>query len=272
MDNPEWNDQLCKRLNPNLVDFLVTHYYGFWENVKEPSNNFFARAGFGFVLRDRLRRDLELIKNYGQNRWTLHCSEWNLHPPKDEPPYNTTTDIAAAQYALSAIKIYLEENLESAQYFLISSQGHFGAMNISGDSAVKVHATGAAFRLMNECLHGKLLKVNINSPSYTLKVNQTDKKGKDYLAFYQVPLIEAIACLWDDGTIKIIIGNKHETKASNLKMQGISLQRKITIQTILEEKNNSKINESKKVLIQTEPFKNLTLPPKSIVAITMHNA
>jgi alpha-L-arabinofuranosidase len=272
MDNPEWNNQLCKRLNPNLVDFLVTHYYGFWENIKEPSNNFLARAGFGFVLRDRVRRDLELIKNYGQNKWTLHCSEWNLHPPKYEPPYNTTTDIAAAHFALSAIKIYLEESLESAQYFLISSQEHFGAISIAVDGTVKVHATGAAFRLMNECLHGKLLKVNIASPTYTLKVKQPDKKGKDYLASYSIPLIEAIACLWNDGTIKIVIGNKHETKSTNLKIRGIPLQKKLTIQTILEEKNKSEISELKKILTLNASSNNLTLPPNSIIAITINKA
>jgi hypothetical protein len=267
MDNADWNDRLCKNLNSNLVDFLVTHYYGFWENIEGPNNNFLARAGFGLALRERVKRDLLLIKTYGNNNWTLHCSEWNLHPPNYNPPYNTTRDIAAALYALSAIKIYLEEGIESAQYFLISSQQHFGAISIHEDGTVKVHTTGAAFKLMNECLHGKLLKVDIESSEYTLKAKQPDNTGKFNSESYQVPFVEAIGCLWDDGTIKILLGNKHETQSINLKIQGISMPNKMTIQTIAENTNQDEIGNPQIRRIQNKS--KITVFAKSIAAITI---
>jgi hypothetical protein len=270
MDNPDWNDQLCKRLNSNLVDFLVNHYYGFWGNIEVPNNNYLARAGFGIALRERVKRDLWLIQTYGKNTWTLHCSEWNLHPPRYDPPYETTRDIAAALYALSAIKTYLEEGIESAQYFLISSQQHFGAISINEDDTVKVHATGAAFKLMNECLYGKLLKVDVTSPEYIMKAKQTDKKGKNYLESYQVPFVEAIGCLLEDGTIKLLIGNKHETKSANLRIQGISMLENLMIQTISEDINQDEMNEPKKRLIQNKSQKYIMLSAKSISAITIY--
>ncbi len=267
MDKADWNDQLCKGLNPSLVNFLVTHYYGFWENVEVPKNNFLARAGFGLALRERVKRDLSLVETYGKNNWTLHCSEWNLHPPNYNPPYNTTRDIAAALYALSAIKIYLEEGIESAQYFLISSQQNFGAISIHEDGAVKVHATGAAFKLMNECLHGKLLKADVESPEYTIKAQQPDRKGNNYLESYQVPFIEALSCLWNDGTLKILIGNKHESQSANLKIQGISIPKKMIMQTISEDANQDESSNIQTRLIQDQS--NITVSPKSITAITI---
>jgi hypothetical protein len=275
MDDSDWNEKLCKRLNSNVVDFLVTHYYSVWKNVEVPNSSFLARAGLGITLRERVKRDLKLTKTYGNNNWTLHCSEWNLHPPPPnyDPPYSTTTDMAAALYALSAVKIYLEEGIESAQYFLISSQQHFGAISIYEDGTVKVHATGAAFMLMNECLHGKLLKIEVKSPEYTLKINQKDKKKNNYSESYQVPLIEAVGCLWDNGTIKILLGNKHETKSLNLMIQGISMPETLAIQTISDNMyKDENISESTKRLIQIKSSKNITLPTKSITAITINNS
>jgi hypothetical protein len=274
MDDADWNERLCKSLNSNVVDFLVTHYYGFWENIKLPSNDFLARAGFGVALRERVKKDLELIKTYGNNNWTLHCSEWNLHPPSYKPPYNTTTDIAAALYALSAIKIYLEEGIESAQYFLISSTEHFGAISIYEDGTLKVHATGSAFKLMNECLNGKLLKVDTTSPEYVLKAKQSDGKGNSYPKSYQVPFVEAVSCLWNNGTINILLGNKHETKSANVSIQGISMPEKLTMQIISEDTNqDAHMSIPKKQIIQTNELqKNIIVPAKSILAITMSNS
>jgi hypothetical protein len=273
MDDSDWNEKLCKRLNSNVVDFLVTHYYSVWKNVEVPSSSFLARAGLGITLRERVKRDLKLTKTYGKNNWTLHCSEWNLHPPPPnyDPPYDTTRDMAAALYALSAVKIYLEEGIESAQYFLISSQQHFGAISIYEDGTVKVHATGAAFMLMNECLHGKLLKIELKSPEYTLKMNQKSKDKNNYLESYQVPFIEAVGCQWKNGTIKILLGNKHETKSLNPMIQGIPLPEKVTIQTISDDMFKDKdISEPTKALIQSKSLKNMTLSPKSITAITIN--
>jgi alpha-L-arabinofuranosidase len=274
MDDSDWNNQLCKKLDPEIVDFLVTHYYGFWENIEIPNNNFLARAGFGVALRERVKSDLELIKIHGNNNWTLHCSEWNLHPPNYKPPYNTTRDIAAALYALSAIKIYLEEGIESAQYFLISSAEHFGTISIEKDDTVKIHPTGAAFKLMNKCLQGKLLKADIKSPEYTLKAKRIAGKGKSYSESYQVPFIEAISCLWDDGTVNILLGNKHETQSANLSIQGISMPDKLTMQTVSENINkDEQVSDLKKSLAQNNKSqKSITIPAKSITAITINSS
>ena len=270
MDDSNWNVQLCKKLDTNLVDFLVNHYYGFWQYTKQPNSDFLARAGFGITLRDRVRKDMELIKKYGNNVWTLHCSEWNLHPNHYSPPFESTTDMAAAIYAISAIRIFLEEGLESAQFFLISSQEHFGTLTISEDGKVKVHATGKVFKLINEFLRGKLLKIDVYSPKYSLDIKKVDNLGKFFDRKIYVPYIEAIGCLSSDGIIKIILCNRNEVSKVSLKIDGIPASSKIQMKTLTSKSDDTEFSFNNFHNPDSNLPKNyISLPEKSITAVTV---
>jgi hypothetical protein len=268
MDDPSWNDRLCKALDPKLVDFLVNHYYSFWSDVEKPTNDFSVRAGLGVVLRDRVKRDLLLVSEFGETSWKLHCSEWNLHPPNYNPPYSTTTDMAAALHAFSALKIFLEENLESAQYFVLSSKDHFGAFSLSQNGNIDIHKTGAVLKLINECSYGKLVQSDVTSPSYSIKMYY---KISDAHKSYQIPYLESVVYLWDDGTLKILLSNKHESKPINAKIQGIQLPKEVNLHEISKDINREYISgESNKISIINEE-NTIIIPPASIISLTLNS-
>jgi hypothetical protein len=264
MDKPEWNRQLCKTLNPKLVDFLVTHYYSFWADVKEPENNFLVRAGLGTVLREKVRRDLSLTTKFGNAKWKLHCSEWNLHPPSYKPPYYTTTDMAAALHAFSAIKVFLEENIESAQYFVLSSNEHFGAFGLNQDGSINTHLTGLTLKLINECLYGKLVKSNVTSPSYTLKIQQDGV----YLS-YQIPYLESMAYLWDNGTLKVLLANKHQSKPIHTNVKGVDLSKKTNLYKISEKSGRDNNKDESLEILTSNNDQTIVVPPASIILLTL---
>lgn len=211
----EWNERLCQGLDSNLAAGLVNHYYNVgWSGLDQPMDEFLRRAGDGPLLRERVRLDRSLIERYGDGRWTLHCSEWNVHPKSYRPPYYVSRDMAAALYAFSAIKVYLEEGVESAQFFLLSAKdNHFAAYTLE-NGVITPRPTGVAMEWLGEKLRGVRLSSQVVCPSY----RRTSEYG---LTDFDVPFLEVMAAKTPDGIV-LIMANKDPFRTARVDLKGVS--------------------------------------------------
>lgn len=212
-EGKNWNESLCQRLDTSSVSGLVNHYYNLgWFALSQPQDEFLRRAGDGVVLRERVKLDRKLVEQYGKGKWTLHCSEWNVHPRTYEPPYNVSRDMAAALYAFSAVKVYLEEGVDSAQFFLLASgDSHFAAYTVNGMD-VKSQPTGLMMEWLGEHLRGSLLQTEVISPSY--------KRSSEYdLPDFDVPYLEAMATA-SGSVVQCILANKDPLRSCSVLLKG----------------------------------------------------
>ena len=204
----DWNEKYCAQLDPTRVSGLVTHYYShFWHMAPMPKDDFLKRAGYGGILDARLRRDLDYVLRFGAGNWGLHCSEWNIHPPQiTSSDFDVSRDMAAAFFAFDAIKLFIDHQLESAQFFRLLNQEitrHFAALSSMPDGSTFIHPTGALFGLFHEHLEGMTFKLDIDSPIYI--------RSSDYLNLpdLHIAYVTAIGSISDTGHISLFLANKH---------------------------------------------------------------
>ncbi len=269
MADAAWNERLCRVLAPDLIDFLVNHYYNVgWHKLSRPRNEFLRRAGYGPVLRERVRRDRALIERFGRGRWTLHCSEWNVHPPTYNPPFHTSHDMAAALYAFSAVRVYLEEGLSSAQFFLLSApaKAHFSAMARRPDSAVELWPTGGVFRLLRRSLRGRLLNVDVQSPTFVRDGQLADLPSVD------VPFLEAMACTDpEENTVTVLLANKAPERSVLVSVAGLRLPASLSAVALTGEGEHRERLRTEQVECRVQN-RTVELPPASIVVLTFGRA
>jgi hypothetical protein len=219
MYDPVWSEQLCAKLDPNLVDGLVNHYYYYqWNTVKLPEDEFLARASGGPILSKLIGQDKMLIDKYGKGRWALHCSEWNLEPPDfSSPPFNITRDMAAALYALDSLKIYLANDLATAQFFLFANRDqHFAAITTKKDGPPIVRPAGALFGLLHKHLNGQLLELAVDSEGY-------ERRAKNETSSTKIAYINAMAARKADGYGALFVSNKHPSLGAEVDVSGFGL-------------------------------------------------
>lgn len=203
-----WNETYCSMLDASVVGGLVTHYYSHhWSSLSIPADEFLRRAGYGSIMEARVRQDRSYVSRYGHGNWGLHCSEWNIHPPGvTSQNFSASRDMAAALFAFDTVKIFMEQELTSAQFFHLLNDwitSHFAVLTHTHAGENIIHPTGALFELFHKYLDGNLFKVEIESPSYT--------RASDYpmLPEYQVPYVGAIGCISGDRRISLFLSNKH---------------------------------------------------------------
>jgi hypothetical protein len=219
MYDQAWSEEMCSTLDPDLVDGLVNHYYYYqWNNVKLPQDEFLARASGGPILSKLIGQDKMLVEKYGKGRWTLHCSEWNLEPPDfSSPPFNITRDMAAALYALDALKIYLANDLATAQFFLLANRDqHFSAITTKKVGPPVVRPAGALFGLLHKHLNGQLVELAVDSDSY-------ERRAKNEMLPTEIPYISALAARQANGAGALFISNKHPSLGAEVDVSGFGL-------------------------------------------------
>lgn len=253
----EWNERLCQKLDSSVVAGLVNHYYNWgWFNLDQPQDEFLRRAGEGPLLRERVRLDSALISRYGKGRWSLHCSEWNVHPETYKPPYYSSRDMAAALYAFSAVKVYLEEGLDSAQFFLLTDHdSHFAAYTREGSVVTKL-PTGAVMEWLGEKLQGELLSTNVECPSF--------RRGNEFgLPDFDVPFLEVIATQAGSLTT-MLLANKDPLRSVNVTLKGMS--GKIIASELMTPENQ---NRERTVEVQLTLDQPQRIPHASILTINL---
>lgn len=252
-EGKQWNENLCQRLDISSVAGLVNHYYNLgWFALSQPQDEFLRRAGDGAVLRERVKLDRKLVEQYGKGKWTLHCSEWNVHPKTYEPPYNVSRDMAAALYAFSAVKVYLEEGVDSAQFFLLASgDSHFAAYTVSGLD-VKAQPTGSVMEWLGEHLRGTLVQTEVICPTF--------KRSSEYgLPDFDVPYLEAIATV-SGPVVQCIVVNKDPIYFAQVILLNADAQKITTDFYAVGADESVKIVSVKKNVI--------SIPPSSMVRIS----
>lgn len=252
----DWNNQLCKELDLERVRGLVNHYYNVgWFNLEYPQDEFLRRAGDGPLLRERVRLNRALVDHYGKGNWTLHCSEWNVHPKNFKPPYYTSRDMAAALYAFSAIKVYLEEGLDSAQLFLLSGpNSHFATYTLE-NNIITARPTGIIMEWLGEKLSGELLGTEVNCPRF--------RRESEYgLPDFNVPYLEVIATRTKIETV-VIISNKDPTRSVHVALEGIHGNRN-NAELLTAQGKNKDIPVKTLVKVNGD----LRIPPAAILAVS----
>ncbi len=269
MEDREWNERLCKALAPDLIDFLVNHYYNVgWHKLSRPEDEFLRRAGYGPVLRERVRRDRALIERFGRGKWTLHCSEWNVHPPTYKPPFHTSHDMAAALYVFSAVRVFLEQGLDSAQFFLLSApeQAHFSVLALDRGAAPELWPTGAAFRLLHRALRGRLLPVEVQAPTFLRDGQLADLPSVD--AAY----LEAMACSdTRTGAVTLLLANQDPKRSASVRVAGLPLPARCAAAVLTgqgEHRDRSRVEQVEFHLRNHT----LELSPASIVVLPLESA
>ncbi|NOY80768.1 MAG: hypothetical protein GXP31_07160 [Kiritimatiellaeota bacterium] len=270
MGDSEWNERLCKMLDPGLIDFLVNHYYNVgWHKLSRPRDEFLRRAGYGPVLRERVLRDRALVERFGRGKWTLHCSEWNVHPPTYKPPFHTSHDMAVALYVFSAVRVYLEERLSSAQFFLLSApkKAHFSAMAKGRDAAPpELRPTGGAFRLLHRSLRGRLAAVDVQTPTFVRDGQLADLPSVD------VPYLEAMACTDPQSrSATLLLANKDPERSVSVSVVGLRLPARCTAAVLTGESERGDAFRVEQVEYRVRN-RTLSLPPASIVVLTFGRA
>jgi len=266
MNDDAWNRRLCRALDPERIDFLVNHYYNVgWHKLRRPRDEFLRRAGYGPVLRQRVRRDQALVRRFGRGRWTLHCSEWNVHPPAYKPPFHTSCDMAAALYAFSAVRIYLEERVDSAQFFLLSTKddAHFAAM-VGGDGkAPRLRPTGEALRLLRRHLRGRLVAVDVQCPVFVRDGQLADAST------VAAPYLEVMACCErENGPVTLLMANKDPVRWASVRVTGVAIpagERAVVLTGAGEHREKACVEKT----ILTVQDGAVELPPASIVIVTV---
>ena len=213
----KWNEDLCSLLSTDLIDFFVTHYYSLgWNELINPSNDFMRRASGSEVLRKQVRNDVELIKRFGMGRWKLHCTEWNVHPVNYSAPYYSSTDMAAALYAFNAIKIYLEEGLDSAQIFQLASQAsnHFSLYQKDLNSNWREMPTGSVMRLLTKYIHGKLVSNRVEGRTFQRDSQYGDTSTRE-------SFVNAIVSEDEEG-LSVVVANAHPNVSIRIKFRGVA--------------------------------------------------
>lgn len=256
-----WSDELCSRLDPKLVDGLVNHYYySRWNNLKAPQDRFLARASGGPILKKLIGQDQLLIEKYGQGRWSLHCSEWNVHPADYSPPFYTSRDMAVAMYAFDALKIYLESDLASAQFFLLTNRNqHFSAITVKNDTSNVVHPVGALFRLMHQHLHGELLETIVTSDGYR-------RQARNEIGAIKIPYVSALAARKTDGGTALFIANKHRSLGAKVVLNGFSLPASAEVDLLVGYGEMKDIARVSRIRLAVEGEK-IMIPAGSIVVV-----
>lgn len=256
----DWNKTLCDRLDVPSDSFLVTHYYNLgWSKLGVPLDNTLRRAGYGSLLRQRIERDNLLISAKADRRnWSLHVSEWNVHPPSYGPPFSYSTDIGAALYLFDAVKSYLETGVESAQFFIYRDKGHFTLM--SREDPPRMSCTARALIMLGDHLHGSYFPVTLSSPEFI----QTGVYGLDDA---YVPFVSAMAARTDNGAWSLLLANKHPETEYVVQFDH-SFSVKNSVQQILRQGLDKQIwYPSPTVDELKEDY--LRVPPRSIVALSI---
>lgn len=265
MWNQGWNNELCSKLNPTLVDGLVNHYYSMaWATLPSPNDEFLSRVGNPSILKQRVSRDNSLIEKYGKGQWTLHCSEWNVHPPKYVPPFYTSRDIAVALYVLDAIKIYLESNIASAQFFLLSANNsHFATITIENERTI-IRPTGAVLSLMHQYLHGVLLETRVSSTGY-------EYRSKNDLISTEIPYITALAAQDKEENIVLFLANKNRFSKAEVTLHGFHIPTHVNADILIGEGAEGDVAKLTRLVIPIVNG-NITLPAGSITVLHFKSA
>lgn len=260
-----WNEAYCANLDASMVGGLVTHYYSHhWITRSTPLDEFLRRAGYGNIMEARIRQDLSYVSRYGRGRWGLHCSEWNIHPPGvTSQKFSASRDMAAALFIFDTVKIFIEQDIASAQFFHLQNDwitSHFAVLTRTHAGENVIHPTGALFGLLHKYLVGDLFRVEVESPSYA--------RESDYalVAEYKVPYIGAMGSISSDGRGSLFLSNKH-SKNIELKLHGENIPLEVSsiiLQGSAESSDSAIINESRKKLAN----KSMALPPRSIMVLS----
>ncbi|MEQ1625622.1 MAG: hypothetical protein ABL870_13060, partial [Sediminibacterium sp.] len=226
-----------------------------WFDLNQPQDEFLRRSGGGALLRMRVKLDRALIARYGHGRWSLHCSEWNVHPKTYKPPYNVSRDMAAALYAFSAIKVYLEEGLDSAQFFLLADHdSHFAAYTREGGVVIK-RPTGAVMELLGEKLQGTLLKTSVMCPGF--------RRESEYgLPELEVPYLEVLAAKTGLVT-NLLIANKDSIRSAKVMLKGMSGT--LFHAEIITANGN---NQDESAEVNLDSIAELRIPPSALLAVS----
>jgi hypothetical protein len=170
--------------------------------------------------------------------------------------------MAAALYAFSAVKVYLEEGLASAQFFLLSARdGHFAALNPRREGEPLLRPPGAVLGLLRERLDGERIAVDVRSPTY-----QRDGQLAN-LPTVDVPYVEALACRWEDGTVQLLLANKHPDFPARVRIRGVALPSSLKV-TLLTGSGPMRDEAHLKTVSWTLKPEGFLLPAASIAALS----
>jgi hypothetical protein len=269
----DWNARFAKAVDWSCVDFVVPHYYNNYSSfVKGCPSEYHCLVGGIERNRTMIRCHRKLITKHAPKRKIeMVVSEWNIHPLRYGDPSHVTRDMAAAIHVASALQMYAEEGVDSAQFFqLWSGKGQFGML---GDGQGKVRRpTYQVFRLYAEHTGVVRVETAVNCPTFDW-VNPHNPKNERW----QVRYLDCMGTLGKDGqTLHLIMVNKHPEQAAgvHVNVRGFAAKGNALLTTLTADKPTSEkatLSNSKKAVQTGSPrfTIKLTVPQHSITCVDL---
>lgn len=211
-----WNSTLLselKRRAADQIDFLVFHpYWLAWTKAPDESSRTLSRTMGAVALRaDSIIPKMETIRRFGDPRWRVVASEWNIHPKGLRPPFDVSTDMAAALHLIAMVDVFASSGVASAQFFdlLGRKDGHFHLSYRDG-AGYRLNPTGLAFQLIGRYMHGEKLDVSVVSPSAPF--DNDGKKSEGSVLVSQA--------FYDSSSHRLVIfaGNRHRERTAQVEL------------------------------------------------------
>ncbi len=196
---PAWNERFLSRLAPGDVDVLIDHFY-FGLRRPDPALGPYGKVGLAARLAGQVREIRQLVDRFGKGRWQFMCTEWNVHPPSYDPPYEPSRDLGAALFQASMLQAFEREGLDAATLFLLNSKRHF---SLIGDADAKTRwPTFYVFDMYGRRYRGGRLATRTESPMFAHWLTNEPESRRE------TPLVEATACRNPEGEIVVMAVNK----------------------------------------------------------------
>jgi hypothetical protein len=272
-DDMQWNWQLLHdiaAIDPAAISFMVFHPYDFaWIKTQHQTGSYYARVGAAEELRNlRIREKVQLVMRMGHGRWRVTCSEWNIHPPGYDKPYNVSTDMAVGIHIAGMFGVFWDEGVSSAHFFELfgrKPESHFN-LAVRTNEGPKLTPAGEVFRLYTQNFTGDRLNVKCQTSSMTYPW----KDGRSF----EVPMVIAHSAFDSEKKlITLILTNRHKTASaqtsislSNFQPAGKPQLTTLTTKTA-ESMDILTLHPTLDLAAGPDPKFNLDLPPHSVTAV-----
>lgn len=262
-----WNREFLETVEKGSIDFVDHHYYDtrWFKAGNSGKGAYTGKVVYSTIVKERVRSDIEDIRQSKHEGLKLVSSEWGVHPKTYGAPFTVCHDIGAVISHASFLITFWEEGLYAAQYFHLSSAGdsplsHFRLINQRHQEAGRGNLL--LFQLFGSNFKGRRLDVSVKAPSI--------KDGLKGDIPTEAQVVQSTAALWDSSKrLCVVLINKHVDLPAEVRLESLPSEWSATE---LSELNAPDLDSTEVIVSHPQPgmpgARNFTLNPHSILFVS----